>query len=337
MAKKLIRFIVNPISGISSKDSVIEILNGVMNRDLYEWEVCPTQYAGHGAVLATMAAENHYDVVVAVGGDGTVNEVARSLVNTDTVLGIIPCGSGNGLARHLQIPLDVREAVEMINGGNVIAIDYGLVNHKPFFCTCGMGFDAEVSYKFASASKRGLFTYIEKTFQELAKYKPEVYTLEDQFGKRTYEAFCIVFANASQYGNNIYVAPKASMTDGLMDISLLESFKPFEAPALAVQLFSGRLKDGVNHVKMSRTRKIKVIREAPGVIHCDGDPMQVGREVNVEIIKHGLKVITNSDAKTHPQPLIQTIGEQVNMALLPPAEAFVNARDSILEWFKLNG
>lgn len=337
MSKKRVRFIVNPISGVGPKGTVVDVLNGLIDRDLYDVEVCMTRYAGHGAVLATMAAENHYDIVVAVGGDGTVNEVARSLVNTDTVLGIVPCGSGNGLARHLQIPLEPHKAVELINGGNVIAIDYGLVNNRPFFCTCGMGFDAEVSYKFASSSKRGLLTYMENTFSELSKYKPETYTIIDERGERTYQAFCMVFANASQYGNNMYVAPKASMRDGLMDLSLLESFNAIEAPALAYQLFSGTIKDGVNHVKMSRARKVKVLRGTPGIIHCDGDPMKTGCEVNVEIIKHGLKVITNSDAKTHTQPLIQTIGEQVNMALEPTAEAFNNARDQILEWFKLNG
>jgi len=337
MQKKQVKFIVNPHSGIGSKDAVISALNELMDSDLYEWEVCLTRYAGHGAVLATMAAENGCDVVVAVGGDGTVNEVARSLVGTDTVLGIIPCGSGNGLARHLQIPLDKRKAVAMINTGNVISIDYGIVNNHPFFCTCGMGFDAEVSYKFAASEKRGFLSYVEKTFQELAKYKPETYTIIDDKGERTYQAFCMVFANASQFGNNFYVAPKASMRDGLMDISLLEKYSPVEVPALAVQIFNGTIKDGVNHVKMSRARKVKVLRDAPGIMHCDGDPMKVGREVNVEIIPRGLKVITNSDAKTHTQPLIQAIGEQMNASMMPPGEAIKHAHEHLMEWFKLNG
>ena len=317
MQKKTIRFIVNPISGGSSKKAIIKAIDEIIDRDRYDIQVWPTLYAGHGAVLATMAAENGIDIVVAIGGDGTINEVARSLVHTDTVLGIVPCGSGNGLARHLQIPLDYRKALRMINDAHSVSIDYGLINGRPFFCTCGMGFDANVSYRFSSSGKRGLRTYIENTITALTKYKPETYQItlplsegESPKGEGVC-AFTIALANASQYGNNAYIAPYASMADGLMDVTIIEPFPMTEAPAMAYRLFSGKFEDGAKHIRMFQTSKLRIVRERAGVIHCDGDPMKAPREIEVSIVPGGLRVICESDADAHTQPLYQTLGQQM--------------------------
>ena len=152
--KKRIIFIVNPISGTANKEHIPEQIAEVMDAERFDCEVRFTEYRGHAAEIAREAAKDGADVVVAVGGDGTVNEVARSLVHTDTALGIIPCGSGNGLARHLCIPLNVTKALELINTCQIEAFDYGVINGLPFFCTCGMGFDAFISLKFAEAGKR---------------------------------------------------------------------------------------------------------------------------------------------------------------------------------------
>ena len=154
--KKKIIFIVNPISGTQSKELVLSLLDEKIDKDKYTWEIVYTERAGHAIEIAADAADSHTDIVVAVGGDGTINEIARSLVHTNTALGIIPCGSGNGLARHLQISMDPRKALEILNDGLVDIIDYGKINGTDFFCTCGVGFDAFVSLKFANAGKRGL-------------------------------------------------------------------------------------------------------------------------------------------------------------------------------------
>lgn len=334
MSKRKVWFIVNPISGGSSKKAIIKAVDELMDSERYEWKICPTRYAGHGAVLATMAAENGIDVVVAIGGDGTINEVARSLLHTETVLGIVPCGSGNGLARHLEIPLDFRKALTMINEGNCVAIDYGLINKRPFFCTCGMGYDATVSYKFSSSTKRGLKTYIENTLIGLAKYKPEAYTIIDENGQRTYKAFCIALGNASQYGNNAYIAPEASMTDGLMDVTIVEPFPLIESATMAYMLFSGKFKDGAKHIKTFRTNSLKILRQQPGVIHCDGDPMKASSEINVRIIPAGLKVITNSDAAAHTIPVYKTVGQQMKPIVSAPAAIFRQASQVIVNLFK---
>lgn len=156
---------------------------------MYTWEIVYTKRAGHAIEIAADAADKNTDIVVAVGGDGTINEIARSLVHTNTALGIIPCGSGNGLARHLQISMDPRKALEILNDGIIDIIDYGKINGTDFFCTCGVGFDAFVSLKFANAGKRGLLTYLEKTLQESLKYQPETYELETEDGTSKYKAF----------------------------------------------------------------------------------------------------------------------------------------------------
>lgn len=159
--KKLI-FIVNPISGTQSKELILNLLDEKIDKEKYTWDVVYTKRAGHAIEIAAQAAEMKTDVVVAIGGDGTINEIGRSLVHTETALGIIPCGSGNGLARHLHIPMEPKKALEIINDGICDIIDYGKINGTDFFCTCGVGFDAFVSLKFANAGKRGLLTYLEK-------------------------------------------------------------------------------------------------------------------------------------------------------------------------------
>ena len=158
--KKNITFIVNPISGTKSKDALPLLVKQLIDDSLYECEIIKTEYAGHAAELASQCVNDHIDICVAVGGDGTVNEVARSLAHSETALGIIPCGSGNGLARHLCLPMDMKQALQVINAGKTDYFDYGVINDQSFFCTCGMGFDAYVSLKFAESGKRGLATYV---------------------------------------------------------------------------------------------------------------------------------------------------------------------------------
>lgn len=310
-AKKTIWFIVNPISGISSKQAILRRINKLIDKKRFDIKILMTEYAGHGAVLATMAAENGIDIVVAIGGDGTINEIARSLVNTDTIMGIIPCGSGNGLARHLQIPLDYTKAIHLINDLQYIKIDYGKINKKPFFCTCGMGFDASVSFKFLNSSKRGVLTYIDNALQALINYKPETYIIEDEEGKHRYKAFLITCANASQYGNNIYIAPHASMSDGLMDITIIEPFTVVDIPQIAYQLFSGKM-SGSDKIKTFRAKKITIIREKEGIIHCDGDPRADKKTLNVEIFPKALKIIINPNSQEGIMPLSQTIATAFN-------------------------
>jgi diacylglycerol kinase (ATP) len=305
--KKRILFIINPMSGVASKAGIPEAIDAYLDHDLYEYSIMETKYAGHAASLARDASEEGVDVVTAVGGDGTVNEVARGIVHTSTVLGIIPCGSGNGLARHLLLPLNVRKCIEIINRCEVHALDYGIINEYPFFCTCGMGFDAFVSQKFAEAGKRGPITYAQKILEEGTKYKPETYDVDADGISTSYKAFLISCANASQYGNNAYIAPQASMSDGFLDVVIMEPFDILDAPQIAIDMFSKTL-DMSSKIKSFRTRHLHIRRAHPGVIHYDGDPVMTGADIDVRIEAKGINIIVNPDGdKRQRQPnVLQT-------------------------------
>lgn len=312
--KKKIVFIINLTSGTSDKTSIPPLIYEHLDKDKFEYEIVTTEYAGHASEISAKAKNDGVDIVVAVGGDGTVNEVARSIVHSETALGIIPCGSGNGLARHLLLPMNTRKAIEIINACEIHELDYGVINEYPFFCTCGMGFDAFVSMKFAESGKRGPITYAENILREGLKYKPETYIIEDENGTKTYKAFLISCANASQYGNNAYIAPQASMSDGLMDVIIMEPFDMLEAPQISIDMFNKTL-DKNTRIKTFHSKKIHIHRTKPGVIHYDGDPVMAGEDINVEIKEKGIKIIINPYANKNmrkPNALQNVLSEIFN-------------------------
>ena len=292
--KTTITFILNPISGTHKKDHIPALIEKMIDIERFEYDIRQTEYKGHAAEITKACVAEGRDVVVAIGGDGTVNEVARSLVHTNTALGIIPCGSGNGLARHLCLPLDIRKALQIINQCKIESFDYGVINNLPFFCTCGMGFDAFISLKFAEAGKRGPITYVENVLKEGLKYKPDTYEVEDETGAKKYKAFLIACANASQYGNNAYIAPHATMKDGLLDVVILEPFTAFDAPQISIDLFNKTLENN-SKIKTFKTKRIHIHRSEPGAIHYDGDPMMTGTDIDINIEPEGIRIVTNPD------------------------------------------
>lgn len=298
--KKKIVFILNPISGTHNKVVIPQMIASRLDKDKFDYQVKLTEYAGHAADIAKQCAKDNIDIVVAVGGDGTVNEVARSLTHTNTALAIIPCGSGNGLARHLCIPIDIKKSIDIINQCNIEELDYGIINDLPFFCTCGMGFDAFISLKFAESGKRGPITYVENVLKEGLKYKPETYEVIDETGAKKYNAFLIACANASQYGNNAYIAPHASMSDGLLDVIIMEPFTAFDAPQISFDMFNKTL-DKNSKIKTFKTKNIRIHRNGPGAIHFDGDPIMTGEDIDVRIENRGIKIVTNINAENHEE------------------------------------
>lgn len=309
--KKKISFIINPKSGTQNKEQILHLLDEKLDKTKYAKEVVYTEYAGHAVEIAAQKAKEGVYAVVAIGGDGTINEIARSLVHTKTALGIIPCGSGNGLARHLQISMEPKKAIEIINEGIMDVIDYGKINDVPFFCTCGVGFDAFVSLKFAKAGRRGPLTYLEKTLLESLKYQPETYELETEDGTLKYKAFLIACGNASQYGNNAYIAPQATLTDGLLDVTILEPFTVLDVPALSFQLFNKTI-DQNSRIKTFRCQTLRIRRTKPGVVHFDGDPMMMGENIDVKVIKEGLQVIIPHYAEKDSSNVLQRAQDYIN-------------------------
>lgn len=312
MLMKKIVFIINPISGTGHKETVEDAIRTHIDATLFVPVIRYTEYAGHAAEIARKEAALGTDIVVAVGGDGTVNEVARSLVNSKTALAVVPCGSGNGLARHLRIPMDTVEAMMLINECFIQSIDYGTINGDAFFCTCGVGFDAFISMKFAEAGKRGVATYVEKTIQDGFTYKPERYKVEIDGDATVYEAFLIACANASQYGNNAYIAPNASTRDGLLDVTILTPFSTLEAPQIIVQMFNRKLESN-SHVKTFKAKHVRITRESEGAAHIDGDPKMLGSIIDVEIHPASLLAVTNGHEGHRPLafPKIQAFNREV--------------------------
>jgi len=248
-----------------------------------------TEYAGHATQLAQQFALEGYYAVVAVGGDGTVNETACGLVGTKTALGIIPNGSGNGFARHLDISTRMNRAIEMLNSSEAINVDYATVNNIPFFSTFGIGFDAVVAQDFADSS-RGFKGYVQSIFKDLFQYKPETYQLKGEGIDLTTTAFLINFANAGQWGYDAYIAPKASVQDGWLDVAIVSEFSLMEAAGMAIRLFTKNIDEHL-HMNTLRTKDMTLVRETEGVVHIDGTPTQMGKELHVKIVEEGLKVL----------------------------------------------
>ncbi|NDV47672.1 diacylglycerol kinase family lipid kinase [Paludibacter sp. 221] len=287
--KKRIAFIINPISGIFHKDKIPSLIRNYLDSELFDYEVVFTQYAGHATEIAKSFAEKGYDCVVAVGGDGTVNEIACALRHTDTALGIIPTGSGNGLARHLHVSLSTIRAIKQLNKSKVSAIDYCLINETPFFCTSGIGFDAHISMEFCKVKQRGFFSYLRKIIIGFFSYKPRKYQIVSEEKNVEMEAFMVTVANASQWGNAAYVAPKASLKDGLFNVVVLKEVRFFPALWLAFKLYTKKIgNDKYITTWQTGDLTIKATHDMPS--HLDGEPFDEGKEVRVRVVPAGLKV-----------------------------------------------
>lgn len=288
--RKKIVFIVNPNSGRQSKTNWIAFATKMLAQT-YDLQFQYTTHRGHATELTQKAVHEGVDIVTAVGGDGTVNEIAGALINTETALAILPLGSGNGLARDLGIsPLLLFQAIETIQHAKTMKIDYGVANDIPFFCTCGIGFDAHISEMFASNKKRGFIKYAAIAIREYLRYKPTKCTLEYDGKSEERTAFIINCANIQQFGNNAFIAPKANFQDGLLNITIVKPFSFWGALRLAAFLFTKQ----INHTGFTETFTCKKItlKMPPKVpFQYDGEPTQMSNSVNIHVVKQGLKVV----------------------------------------------
>lgn len=321
--KRKILAVINPISGTSNKEFMPETIARCINPDKFDVVVRFTQHASHATLLTEEAIKEGFYGVIAVGGDGTINEVAAALRDSSTALGIIPCGSGNGLARHLGIPMNVEKALEIINLDNIEALDYCTANDRPFFCTCGVGFDAHVSQKFAEARKRGPLSYIQKTLVEYLKYRCKTYSIEMNDRVVTEKAFVIACGNASQYGNNAFITPRASMHDGLIDVTVIHPFTPLDTAVLGVLLFTRHIDQDTN-INTFRTSELTIHRPKPDVMHIDGEPIMMDADIHIKCHKAGIKIFLpvgdGDEKKSLLKPIengfwdfVTTIREELNI------------------------
>ncbi|MDR0559835.1 MAG: diacylglycerol kinase family lipid kinase [Prevotellaceae bacterium] len=291
--KEKIAFIINPVSGTADKKQIAEYIRNNADNDRFRHEIYFTTQAGDGFRLARQCAEAGFDRVIAVGGDGTVNEVARGLLRTDAALGIIPLGSGNGLARHIKMPLNWRKALETVKDGKVIMSDYGMLNDRPFFCTAGTGFDAQVGQRFSQIGRRGFFSYAQASFMEYLNYRPcsyKITTGDKTFSRR---AFLITFANASQWGYNACISPDANISDGMIDLVIIYPLNIIKAPIIGLRMFTKSIYHS-NNTEVIRIKDAVIEREKAGWIHIDGDPVSEDRIIRVKAVSGELKLITPS-------------------------------------------
>ena len=296
-------FIMNPISGSVKKSGVQKLIDKFIDKDKYEYIIRYTEYAGHATKIASEYRDAGYDVVVAVGGDGTINEVGQALVHSNTAMGILPCGSGNGLARHLSIPTNLRKSIEILNKQSISTLDYCTINGHPFFCTCGMGFDAFISEKFAKSTRRGPVKYFQTVLMEGLRYKPETYTIEDESGIHRHYAYLVSCANASQYGNNAYIAPQAKMSDGLLDVIIMEPFNLLGAPHISFDMMNKTLNKS-HKVKTFKAKKVTIHRTGEGPVHYDGEAVTMGGDIEVAVVEKGIKMVCNEEAERDLKPNI---------------------------------
>ena len=282
--------IINPVSGTGSKDKIPRLIDTVVDQEKNDVSIVMSEYAGHAHEIATQAVNDGIEIVIAIGGDGTVNEVGSALCGTDTALAIVPSGSGNGLARHLRISMNASRALQVLNNGVVGQFDYCTINGKPFFCTCGMGFDAAVSYKFSNEGTRGFITYIKTALSEYIKYQPQDYVINIDGTELKEKAFVIACCNAAQYGNNAYIAPRATMQDGLIDVTVMHPFNMIESPLIGARLFLRQLNHD-NHVSIYRGKHVIIERNQDDIVHIDGDPLVMPARVEIENVSRGIHIL----------------------------------------------
>jgi diacylglycerol kinase (ATP) len=288
--KKNILFIINPISGGKDKNGFINLVNHYLDKEYFETQFIFSESVGHAYTLCAEAISKSTDIVVAVGGDGTMNEVASAIAGTDKQMGIIPWGSGNGLARSLHIPMDQKNAVLRLNQLNEQRIDSAVFNDKKFFNIAGIGFDAHISARFAKDRTRGFKGYVKTTLQEIASYKSQVYKIEIDGSIYEREAFMVCIANSSQFGNNAHISPKASVCDGLLDVCIIKSFPLYLFPILGYRLFN-KTADRSQYVDIKKGKYIRIHREKSGPVHLDGEPYDMGKEIQIEVKPLSLRVL----------------------------------------------
>jgi diacylglycerol kinase family enzyme len=290
--KKKIRFIINPISGGVKKAKVPQMIEKYLNHDLFEYDIAITQYKQHAKSIAVESAKEGIDIVCAVGGDGSVHEVGTALVGTKCCMAIIPTGSGNGLARHLKVPLNTPQAIQNINDLNMIQMDTGLANDKPFLGVGGYGFDAFIAKRFDEYHIRGFWGYIQLVYEEYFSYQPPKMKiiLADEVIKGKF-LMCSI-ANSSEFGNGFCISPKSDVRDGQMELVLLTKFSWWRTMGVISRFFLKRI-EGSNYIRIVPFKKARIVLEIP-LAHYDGEPFDVRNEINIEIIPQSLYVLCGS-------------------------------------------
>jgi YegS/Rv2252/BmrU family lipid kinase len=291
--KKNILFLINPISGVGKKEIIPKCINKYIDHSKFSFKIQQTEYAKHAYDICITEKEN-YDIIVAIGGDGTINEVGNALRNSNCAMGIIPVGSGNGFARHLKIPLKIKKAIKVINRYNVKEIDTGLVNGLPFVSTCGFGYDAHIAVTFNAYRKRGFLSYAKLVKKDYKPYEPLNFEVHINQQIIPVTTFMFTVTNASEFGNGFVISPDSKIDDGQFEIVCLDKVKAKDVLLLAKQIFTGNITKSkfFKAFKTTDTFKIVIKNKTKPVYHIDGEPLTSDTNIfTINILPKSLKVI----------------------------------------------
>lgn len=299
LKERRIVFLVNPISGGKRKDNIVKLLKEYIAKGNFLWHIFATQKDGNYDLLKEKICKEHITDVVVLGGDGSVSQIVNALRETSVSFGIIPFGSGNGLARTAGIPMNAEKALQIILAGKSSFCDAFMINNAYFGCMLtGLGFDAKIAHAFAKASQRGFFTYLEKVvanFRDAQAYKFEVSTDKAKFCT---EAFFISIANANQFGNEVTIAPEASIKDGLLDIVIAQNTNKIKMLGSVIMQLTGQnelqssIEEGSSkNVFYFQTPKIRIENLSKAPFHIDGEPMDSVEFLDIEIIKDCFRLL----------------------------------------------
>ncbi len=294
---KNILFIINPIAGTPFRRGDKQIIYDSLQEKEYNIELFETQYPKHGKQIAADAVSSgNIDTIIVAGGDGSINDVASVLVGTSITLGIIPTGSGNGLAHHLQIPIHFKKALEVIRQGNVLAIDAGMIEQeaigkKYFFSNCGIGYDAEVIHAYDQVKQRGFLTYLRFLFQSVFTLKPKQLTITMNGETEVLAPFIFTVANSSQYGYKIKAAPDASITDGILDVLMVRKSSFLQIVKLAVFTLANIYGELNDLTEFFKTKHIHILFDEETKLQIDGEAFLVSGTLDISVLNQSLHVL----------------------------------------------
>ena len=296
MSKQKIRFIINPISGKKHKDHLPQQIEEHLDHSRFDYEIFISNYAGHASILAQDAINQHVDILAVAGGDGSINEVGTTLIGTDMALAVIPCGSGNGLSRCLNLPLDPIKALEVINKNYRRKIDTVTVNDKSFISISGTGYDAKVAEDYSKDLRRGFDTYFRYIIRNYITMEEQPYTIVMPDETLDVKAFFISFANSNQMGYDFPISPHASLWDGKVDLCIVQKPNPFELPIMGGYMLDGMM-DKAPKVKIIQTSEATIIRPKADVINLDGESVMMEKDLHLKVNPLSLNIICNETQK----------------------------------------
>lgn len=296
MSKQKIRFIINPISGKKHKDHLPQQIEEHLDHSGFDYEIFISNYAGHASILAQDAINQHVDILAVAGGDGSINEVGTTLIGTDMALAVIPCGSGNGLSRCMNLPLDPIKALQVINKNYRRKIDTVTVNDKSFISISGTGYDAKVAEDYSKDIRRGFETYFRYIIRNYITMEEQPYTIVMPNETLDVKAFFISFANSNQMGYDFPISPHASLWDGKVDLCIVQKPNPFELPIMGGYMLDGMM-DKAPKVKIIQTSEATIIRPKADVINLDGESVMMEKDLHLKVNPLSLNIICNETQK----------------------------------------